>query len=455
MTTTPNPDPRDRPKLNWLKSSLLDPFTGSSDWHGHAVLISSFLVVLFFTFLFQRYMVGRRFDHWQQKAAVNFYTEMPLDFSVADNVAKANLYQRVLITQDTQAVVEKLGILEENRPILEELKTTLDRVTSTTISDPTLQNQLKTEANKFTEVVKNLNTSIGFIQSLEADLQRQNLLISEQLCTIVLATTQGKQKPTKLQEIQQRFKKVNNREELQPLDCNHGQADGIFFPSEYRDEVMTLILVAGLDATEGEKLRLIQQINTATIKGEQSLAKARYYYINLVASMWMVLPLGLIAGFTLFLISQKGWSQAHKYQKTIFITASSTLLLMVQIPLLLKYEDNYGSNKDLFVSYERIQNELRSYLSTSYASGSLNTSNMQTPGDQAPAQIKPRDFILYIDTRLATLNQFAIDLDPSILPDYSNFTPYFNVPSDQVPSDQEERTEGGTGAPPPQTGGGG
>lgn len=491
--TNPPPAPSSRPRT---PPPPTGPMGYLNRWRGQLALTGSLLAVVVVAYWLQYAQVTWQFNRWQRTHTPNLYTEIPLNYLVAQALARSNLYRRSAnstqleqILQGLNTVEVDLGKVQADLDALQQQLGTAPAATSPSPPDPEpADSATSTEAfggradpppapaaspspilpldrelltRSFSVLNQVLNTVDNTVANLQTQRETQEAIIHSQLCAVLLTATAADQNPGPWHRLEAWISSLNQPTDAVQPDpaslCNSNTASSssdtntaqnptanFTFPSELRDEVVTIILVAGLDASEGEKLRLIQQVNTAFTRGEQSLDKARHYYASMVSSFRLVFPLGLVAGFTLFLISQQGWNKASPYQKNIFITTSASLLLLIQNPLLLQYESNYIANRNAYLNYIRIQNDIRSYLATSY------TSNTDISVSTIPDEtlVSPRRFIFFIDTRLAAVSSFSIELDPSTLPDYTNLYPYFNLEldegTDSIPNPEAE-AESGTG----------
>jgi hypothetical protein len=475
-------------------------------WLHHVSVSIGFLIILVGAFHFQKFVHGRRFDNWQKRFEDNFYTEIPFDMATARELARRNLYQ-ASVSPSQQSLIQELDSilatslkdienlqladsLEENNLNLEQAYQQLQalQVQARENPDTNLNTQIADSLERIDGIINNrekLNNDVALIaqslnnlaspdelraiRELRAELTEQEKAIGLQLCNTLLASQNNHNLFSWVEHwnIEQTAEADNSNVApiTQPNDdgqsptpsdsdaplpgaCQQANLQGKLFADEYMDEVMTIILAAGLNAREGEKIQLLRQMNIATIKSEQAITRARYYYIHLFASLWLIIPLGLVAGYALFQINQKGWSVADSNLKQCFFVASASLFLMFQVPLLFRYEDNFEANRDLYIGYEQIQSDITSFLATGYgfnrvAANSPNEAVINTSlSTSTTAQ-----FIHSIEFRLAALNKSSlrIGLDRTALPDYTTiFAPLQpndqNAPPD-APGDAAPDTE--------------
>lgn len=186
--------------------------------------------------------------------------------------------------------------------------------------------------------------------------------------------------------------------------------------SQWLEEPAQLSLISGnLQGSVDEKLRLEQQFNEIQLRLQQNTAVMIYFYKQYYISISMALGLTVIAGICGFFISRVGWEKANNALINIFIVTSSTAFLYGQLPLIFRQETNLEASKSLYFDYITLRNEILSYAVT----GGTVSSGL----DQASTfeNVPLRDYIHYIDQRIARLNQIPIDFDMSRVKPAPNF----------------------------------
>jgi hypothetical protein len=130
-----------------------------------------------------------------------------------------------------------------------------------------------------------------------------------------------------------------------------------------------------------------------------------FFYQQYYISISMTSGLFIIAGICLFFITQVGFMKANPALKNIFIVTVSAGLLYQRLPLMFKHDINLGSNRGLYLKYVELSNELTSYLATKLAK------NIDSQNPNQLSEVEPKQFIHYIDKKLAELNQIPIEFD--------------------------------------------
>jgi len=106
---------------------------------------------------------------------------------------------------------------------------------------------------------------------------------------------------------------------------------------------------------------------------------------------------GAVLAIAMFFIATKGWALTNQYVKTIFVVMSVTVAFFGLWPPVFQQEKNLSDNKALFLEYETLRNEIRSYPVT------------RTNVKNEPKT--PADFITYVDSEFARLGNVAVGFD--------------------------------------------
>lgn len=153
------------------------------------------------------------------------------------------------------------------------------------------------------------------------------------------------------------------------------------------------------------KARLQAQHCTIRMKADKHLEITNAFYTWHYMAITQTLLFGAIGGVALFTIAQCGWGNAGQYSKTVFLTASSISLFFGVFPKIYQQEQNIANNKQIHLNYRMLDNEILTYLSTG--------KNIQGK------DVKPELFINYLDQKMNQLNDIAVGLDDSQVPDFS------------------------------------
>lgn len=157
--------------------------------------------------------------------------------------------------------------------------------------------------------------------------------------------------------------------------------------------------------TKSEKTRL--QAQCVEIQQRIRIHKdvMLFFYQQYFISISMTSGLAIIAGICIFFIAQFGWKNSHPALINIFIVTTSAGLFYQKLPGIFKQDINLQANGVLYIKYIDLNNELMSYLATQLAKNTKSDMSNQL------IELKPKEFIYYIDTKLAEFNQIPIEFD--------------------------------------------
>jgi hypothetical protein len=150
------------------------------------------------------------------------------------------------------------------------------------------------------------------------------------------------------------------------------------------------------------------------------------------------------AAILLLFITSSGWTNAHNYAKAIFLVALATSGYYIAFPKIFLLDDNMTANREHYLAYIGLANELCTYAATGqgYVLSQPSTTNSpvatssesrKSTSDQkdknnqptpSSAEIKmerhgdPADFIVYMDYELNHWNAVAVGFDASKNPDF-------------------------------------
>lgn len=164
-------------------------------------------------------------------------------------------------------------------------------------------------------------------------------------------------------------------------------------------------------ATDAEKGRLAQQVETIRGRAEHHFTVMKYFYSRYYMSIVEMLIFGIPAAVALLFITKDGWNDTNnQYVKTVFLTATAITAFFAAFPPVFQQNQNIADNKKLYLQYVALHDEVMSYL----------TLQQNINGEPKTAS----EFIHYLDKQLIQLNTFAIGFDDSKVPNYKNV---FNV----------------------------
>ncbi len=191
-------------------------------------------------------------------------------------------------------------------------------------------------------------------------------------------------------------------------------------------EELTTLPSQRLMGTTAEKTRLDEQFKEIQLRIQRHSAVMSYFYKQYYISISMAYALGLVAGICLFFISKVGWKDANKGLINIFIVTSSAALFYRQLPGIFRQDTNMAANRNMYLDYISLKNEVLSYAATGGISGRdpNNTNSFTT--------INPKIFIYYVDQKLAKLNQIPIDFDITRVTEAPDFRKVNSVPGISV-----------------------
>jgi hypothetical protein len=151
-----------------------------------------------------------------------------------------------------------------------------------------------------------------------------------------------------------------------------------------------------------------------------------------------------VAAIVLLFITSSGWNNAHNYAKAIFLVAVATAGYYVAFPKIFLLEDNIAANKEHFLQYIALTDEICSYAATGEGyilKESISTANSQNVANKAQntddkvgqsnlhsgttidelvrlRHADPAAFIAYMDSELRHWNTVAVGFDQSKNPDF-------------------------------------
>ncbi|AOX00745.1 hypothetical protein BJP34_16000 [Moorena producens PAL-8-15-08-1] len=158
------------------------------------------------------------------------------------------------------------------------------------------------------------------------------------------------------------------------------------------------------DAAPLEQERIGAQIQEIQARDQRHFKMMTFFYNNYYMSKLMTYGTAIVAGICLLFIIRSGWNSTHPYVINIFVVVSASAILFGNLPGLFRYEDSIVNNKQLYLNYASLKNEVSSYLVTGQ--------------DIDGNPIEMKYFINHIDKELSRLNRLPIGFERTRLLDY-------------------------------------
>ena len=149
--------------------------------------------------------------------------------------------------------------------------------------------------------------------------------------------------------------------------------------------------------SEIESIRLKAQLQIVRDRGKHHGNVMAYFYVNYFVAIVMVMTAGLLVAVTLFFIAQQGWTGTNSYVRTAFIVASAYMAFYGLFTPVFQEQKNITDNKELFLRYKSLENEVDSYPITL----------LTLKGEPKT----PKEFINHIDDELDRLGDIALGFD--------------------------------------------
>lgn len=150
---------------------------------------------------------------------------------------------------------------------------------------------------------------------------------------------------------------------------------------------------------KAESARLKEQLQIIRDRAKHHGNVMAFFYVNYFVSIVMVMTAGLIVAITLFSIAQAGWTGSNSYVRAAFIVGSAFVAFYGLFPPVFQQQKNITDNKELFLHYKSLENEVNSYPITLL--------NLQ--GEPAT----PKQFINHVDAEMDRLGDIALGFDIS------------------------------------------
>jgi hypothetical protein len=148
---------------------------------------------------------------------------------------------------------------------------------------------------------------------------------------------------------------------------------------------------------KAESARLKEQLQIIRDRAKHHGNVMAFFYVNYFISIVMVMSAGLIVAITLFFIAQAGWTGSNSYVRAAFIVGSAFVAFYGLFPPAFQEQKNITDNKELFLHYKSLENEVNSYPITL----------LTLQGEPAT----PKQFINHVDAEMDRLGNIALGFD--------------------------------------------
>jgi hypothetical protein len=169
------------------------------------------------------------------------------------------------------------------------------------------------------------------------------------------------------------------------------------------DRIALLIKVGQIEASEVEKDRIVEQLQKIENERKMNGERSRFYYSHYYASIVTMIVTAAIGTICLFFIAKQGIDRIqNKAIVNVFLVCCSVFFCLNNLTNLLDLEKNYKFNRDLYIEYVNLKEQIDNYLVTNRT-----TIDRDTPSElsRIPANV----FIASVAKRLQDLNKLYID----------------------------------------------
>jgi hypothetical protein len=130
----------------------------------------------------------------------------------------------------------------------------------------------------------------------------------------------------------------------------------------------------------------------------------QFFYTRYYSSIAMASITGLITGALALQISNDGWQSAASWAEIVFFIVAAATIYYSAFPKVYKHTDNIAKNRDAYLDYINLENEVRSFACT---------------GEDKTGQARSaREFLHYLDVSLEARNKLHLGFDTSQIPDF-------------------------------------
>ncbi len=188
------------------------------------------------------------------------------------------------------------------------------------------------------------------------------------------------------------------------------------------DELQNVILLSGLNATESERIRILELDKTIQLRQEEIKNRIRYYYTTHIGILMSLSVSGIISLILLLVMTGESWLENpigedgenqdfKKLARKVFLINLFFFLFFWQVPEFLRIEENFMGNLSAYQKYIELENRLRSYIAT----GSYRKPDKTIENADAFDKPEVNRFILYVEDQLNTIDQYAILVNSGVL----------------------------------------
>ena len=180
-----------------------------------------------------------------------------------------------------------------------------------------------------------------------------------------------------------------------------------------------------------------KQLITRANEQFETIQLRKYLHLEMLMSFfkaysWSILAILLAAPFaavTVILLGTKGLSDASTALKATFFATTITASVAAAIPSVFGHQSSISANQALFLSYEDLGNQMKTYYDSGYRPAAKEP--VQTGASSSKAQLDScatnclpstqeiRKFLGYVDEEMKRLNQIAIAIDSSKIPAFT------------------------------------
>lgn len=163
-----------------------------------------------------------------------------------------------------------------------------------------------------------------------------------------------------------------------------------------------------------EQIRLLEQIKVSKRGADKHAQLALHFHSQGKAAVIMSLVLGIAAGSLGVLISREGWDKSDNRFIYSFALLSTMALFFNQMPRALQSEINFQNNRDIYLGYLTLRNNIHTFVATEKGVG------VDLKAPDRFDDLQTNRFIHSVDAKLAELNQLSIGIDANQRVDISN-----------------------------------
>jgi hypothetical protein len=275
-------------------------------------------------------------------------------------------------------------------------------------------NQIKGNVSQESEV-SSLADMQDVIASKQQNIEVQKRRWQDQLESLkVNSNIQEKD----VQDIKKILSEMTKKESPKEIKEKLDSLDTIF--RKYLDLESTEARLVQTRISSHEQVRLLEQIEASTQGAEKHAGLALHFHSQAKASVILSLVLGVTAGTLGVLISRDGWEKTDNSYIIAFALMSTTALFFTQFPRILQSDNNFQNNRDIYLGYLTLENQIRSFVATEGGIGD------DPENKDKFSRIDTNRFIHSVDNKLSELNQLSISIDSN---QRVNVSSVLNIPA--------------------------